>query len=609
MNSFFSQILVKNNPIDFIARFFVVWLKLLFRAFPEKWKTRLRKVTWLSAINRYLRDRYNLWVVPTTATMQDKEYKRILAIQSSSLECHAFRLKKSEKIALLIMVPELNKVLMQRTISSIDKLVTQPVHIRFWCHKENHAQLTKLISGCLVANYDVVVDLFSEDVSNNYSWFIFFQGDMPNKNLLSAMTLFVTKRASIGYVDSDLLNRQGYRVKPELYPDWDPDLQLSTAYVNTGIWLSSLSLLDSNIALNEHSLALWLIKEYLKENSLSVIHLPWVLITRSKQFDGVSDLAKELSRTTLIGIKNVNCNSDFPFLHYQWDTKSQPLVSIIIPTYNGKDLVKTCIESITNKTLYDNFEILLVDNNSDDPEALGYFQYLADSAIVRLLSYPSEFNYSAINNFAVKHANGTIIALLNNDVEVISENWLDLMVGHALRSDIGCVGAKLLYPNDRLQHGGVVMGYGGGAGHAHKYFPLEHPGYLFRASTTNRFSAVTAACLVVKRSLFEAVNGLDEEAFKIAFNDVDFCLKVNLLGVSNLYCAEAVLYHHESVSRGHDDTPEKQERFASEVSVLKTRWAQVIANDPAYNPWLTRRSENFSLVTSEEIINLKALFL
>ena len=216
-------------------------------------------------------------------------------------------------------------------------------------------------------------------------------------------------------------------------------------------------------------------------------------------------------------------------------------------------------------------------------------------ANVTVLKYPYPFNYSAINNFAVKHAKGDIIGLVNNDIEVISPDWLGDMVGHAQRDDIGCVGGKLLYADGRVQHAGVVMGYGGGAGHAHKYFPRYHPGYLNRLAATGNFSAVTAACLLVKKRDYLAVGGLNEENLTVAFNDVDFCLKVLELGRRNLYCAEAELYHHESASRGLEDTQEKLQRFQSELDYLCTQWASYISHDPAYNPNLTLRRENFSI--------------
>ncbi|XQF91263.1 glycosyltransferase family 2 protein [Pseudoalteromonas espejiana] len=244
--------------------------------------------------------------------------------------------------------------------------------------------------------------------------------------------------------------------------------------------------------------------------------------------------------------------------------------------------------------------MLLVDNNSDDSESIHYFNKLNEHPKITLLSYDKPFNYSAINNFAAKRANGEVLALVNNDIEVINPDWLLNMVSHVMRDDIGCVGAKLLYSDNRIQHAGVVMGYGGGAGHGHKYFPSDHYGYMNRLIASQNYSAVTAACLLVTTDDFWAVEGLNEESLAIAFNDVDLCLKVQQLGRRNLYCAEAVLYHHESVSRGHEDTPEKVLRFKSELDYLQARWYEVIKADPAYNPNLTLKRENFAIKSIQE---------
>ena len=271
-----------------------------------------------------------------------------------------------------------------------------------------------------------------------------------------------------------------------------------------------------------------------------------------------------------------------------------PLVSIIIPTRNARRLVEQCIGSIRQQTRYPNYEILLVDNGSDDPAALAAFERLAAEG-VRVLPYPHPFNYSAINNFAAGKARGELLAFVNNDIEVIAPDWLDEMVALALRPGTGAVGARLWYPDDRLQHGGVVLGLGGVAGHAMKYLPKGDPGYCARALLRQNYSAVTAACLVVRRVLFEEVDGFDETHLAVAFNDVDLCLRLREVGYDNVWTPWAELYHHESLSRGAEDTPEKQRRFAKECEWMRQRWGELLDRDPAYNPNLTRAREDFSL--------------
>jgi glycosyltransferase involved in cell wall biosynthesis len=272
-----------------------------------------------------------------------------------------------------------------------------------------------------------------------------------------------------------------------------------------------------------------------------------------------------------------------------------PMVSLIIPTRNGVDLLRACVESILRKTTYTNYEILVVDNGSDDPAALRYLDELKLKSRVRVVRDNCPFNYSAINNSAVKLARGEILGLLNNDLEVISPDWLSEMVSHALRKDIGAVGAKLWYSNDTLQHGGVLLGVGGVANHAHLKILRGMHGYFSRASLIQNFSAVTAACLVIRREIYDAVGGLNEKNLQVAFNDVDFCLRVREAGFRNIWTPYAELYHYESASRGFEDTPEKQVRFNGEVQYMKDHWDEILLNDPAYSPNLTLNLADFSL--------------
>lgn len=412
---------------------------------------------------------------------------------------------------------------------------------------------------------------------------------------------FKSNSADIVYCDTDRISAKNQRISPYFLPDWNPDLQLSTGYVSTGV------LIRTNIAkqasITACSIAGMIAELWLKNASISVQHIPFTLVHRvnSKllQEDALRDIREAVST---YGEATSAYNQQLGVNLVQWPVFSKPKVSLIIPTKNGKDLVKACVESILEKTTYQNFEILLIDNNSDEQDSLDYFDELNRHQKIRVLRYPEPFNYSAINNFGVKHTcpDSEVIGLINNDIEVIKPEWLTHMVGHALREDVGCVGAKLLYSDDRVQHAGVVLGYGGGAGHAHKYFPRYHPGYMKRLIATQNYSAVTAACLLVKKSLFNAVGGLNEKDLAVAFNDVDFCLRVKEAGVRNVYCAEAELYHHESVSRGTDHAPEKAARFNRELAYLKNTWAGYIQHDPAYSPNLTLKRENFSVKTKEE---------
>jgi GT2 family glycosyltransferase len=285
-------------------------------------------------------------------------------------------------------------------------------------------------------------------------------------------------------------------------------------------------------------------------------------------------------------------------------TPAPPLASLIIPTRNGLKFLQRCVDSILEKTTYPNYEVVVVDNGSDDPATLAYLKTLNDRThpllagsklSARSLRYDAPFNFSAINNFAVAQTRGELVGLLNNDLEVISPGWLDEMATQALRPGVGCVGAMLYYPNDTIQHAGVIVGLGGVAGHAFRDFPRGTEGKFNRARLVQNYSAVTAACLLVKRSTYVEVGGLDEKNLTIAFNDIDFCLRVHAAGHRNLWTPFAELYHHESVSRGAEDTPEKHERFRGEVEYMMKRWPEEIRHDPAYNPNLTLELTDFTL--------------
>ena len=235
----------------------------------------------------------------------------------------------------------------------------------------------------------------------------------------------------------------------------------------------------------------------------------------------------------------------------------------------------------------------MVDNGSTEPETLAYFREIERQGDARVLRHDAPFNYSAINNFAAGKARGSILGLINNDIEVIAPDWLSEMVSWAAQPDLGCVGAKLYYADGSIQHGGVITGLGGVAGHAHRHFPREHPGYFGRLKGVQNLSAVTGACLLVRKEIYDRVGGLDEKNLTVALNDVDLCLKVRAAGYLNVWTPYAELYHLESVSRGPEDNPEKIKRFRKEIEYMKGRWT--LDPDPYYSPNLTRDLEDFSL--------------
>lgn len=289
---------------------------------------------------------------------------------------------------------------------------------------------------------------------------------------------------------------------------------------------------------------------------------------------------------------------DYDVLRTHYLLPDQPArVSILIPTRDGVELLRMCIESIFNRSAYPHYEIIVVDNQSQQDETHAYFQELKKYQNVRVVAYDAPFNYSAINNFAAEHATGDVLCLLNNDIEVLSENWMEEMLGLALQPEVGAVGAKLFYPDHTVQHAGVVLGIGGVASHANRNLPANLPGAYLRAVATQEFSAVTAACLMIRKETFDAVGGLDP-AFEIAYNDVDFCLRVQELGLQNVWTPDAKMVHHESATRGMDVSAKQKRRANYETNLMSIRWGDKLEDDPFYNPNLTVLFDDFRIANS-----------
>jgi glycosyltransferase involved in cell wall biosynthesis len=282
--------------------------------------------------------------------------------------------------------------------------------------------------------------------------------------------------------------------------------------------------------------------------------------------------------------------------------QEKPLVSILIPTKDQLHHLERCVESIYAKSDYRNFEIIIVDNGSTESATLSYLADLERTGRAQVLRVDEPFNYSRLNNLGAQRARGSLLCLMNNDLEVITPGWLSELVSVVLQQGVGITGARLLYPNGLLQHGGVILGIGGVAGHNSKGRRREDPGYFNRAILLQNLSAVTAACLVVRRSVFDEVGGLDEKDLTIGFNDVDFCLRVGARGYDVVYVAYAELYHFESASRGYETTPEKFKRFEGEVRVMKNRWRERLARDPYYNPNLTLLTEDFQVAFPTRVV-------
>lgn len=431
--------------------------------------------------------------------------------------------------------------------------------------------------------------------------------------LFMAQAICEQPHTQILYSDEDKINARGERFDPHFKSDWNPDLFFSQNYVShLGVYRRSLLQQIGGFRLGvegsqDQDLLLRCLPHVAAEQ---IVHIPRVLY-HWRTIEGSTALASgEKSYTTEAGIKalrdyfskqqpEVTVEAGLVPNTYRVRypiSEPAPLVSLLIPTRDRRALTETAVRSIVDCSTYTHFEILILDNGSVEQETLDFFaQIQQEDSRVRVLRYDHPFNYSAINNFGVRHAKGAIIGLVNNDIEVINPDWLTEMVSHCMRPEIGCVGAKLYYSNDTIQHGGVILGIGGVAGHSHKQYPRHHPGYFSRLLLTQNLSAVTAACLLIRKNIYEEVAGLDEENLHVGFNDVDFCLKVREAGYRNLWTPYAELYHYESISRGAEDSPEKLARFAREVNFMKSKWGKHLELDPFYSPNLTKSREDFSI--------------
>jgi glycosyltransferase involved in cell wall biosynthesis len=422
-----------------------------------------------------------------------------------------------------------------------------------------------------------------------------------------------TPDAQVVYTDEDKLSVHGVRIDPHFKSDWNPDLFYSHNYMShLGVYKKTL--LDAVGGFRpgyegsqDYDLMLRCLTYVTAEQ---IVHVPRVLY-HWRSLEGSTALSSnQKNYTSDAGIKALKYHfakkdsGAKVFMGHVANTyrirwplpKKNPLVSLIIPTRDRRSLTEVAVRSILSKTTYRNYEIIILDNGSTEADTLEFFDIIQrEDKRVRVIRYDYPFNYSAINNYGVLHAKGEIIGLVNNDVEIISADWLREMVSIAVRPEVGCVGAKLYYSNDTVQHAGVICSLGGVAGHSHKHFPRSHPGYFHRLMLPQNLSAVTAACLVVRKQIFEAVGGLDEVNLKVAFNDVDFCLKVSSVGYLNVWTPHAELYHYESVSRGAEDSPDKIARFQSEVIFMKQKWTRELERDRFYNHNLTQDREDFSL--------------
>ncbi len=412
-------------------------------------------------------------------------------------------------------------------------------------------------------------------------------------------------RLAFVYCDHDWVNPSGSRHDPVFKPDWSPELLRSTNYIGPAaairgdVFTRVLDETSSRCSSIRGTHDLWLrVTETLGDDQIG--HIPAPLLTLPEHLgpdvlhqSSVSAVAGHLDRLKIPATVEANGHGDCRVRYAL--PEQHPLVSIIVPTRDRLELLNRCVDGVLGQTTYRNFELLIVDNGSEQAATQAYLERITAHPQVRLLRDARPFNFSALNNVATRAARGDYICLLNNDTEVITPDWLEEMVSRLSQQGVGAVGAKLLYDDGRIQHGGDVIGVGGCANHLHQYLPGDEPGYQHRAILAQDLSAVTGACLLTRRDLYLALGGLNEKDLPVTFNDVDYCLRLRAAGWRVVWTPYARLYHHESATRGRDISPTQRGRADREAAYMRRRWKHWMRHDPYYNPNLSYNRQDFSL--------------
>lgn len=452
-----------------------------------------------------------------------------------------------------------------------------------------------------------------ETASGSYIGFLDHDDKLHSHALMEvAYQILRNPKAEILFTDEDKINARNEHYDEHFKSDWNKTLFYSQNYLSH---LTVIKRLTVNKVGNlrpgyEGSQDFDLLLRCIEViDETNIIHIPKVLYhwraiegstalnTDQKDYASEAGLKALNSHFVAIGEARIAIPGPVPttYLNKLIDPDSySPSVAIIIPTKNQHTLLQQCIDSILNNTDYRDYRIYIVNNGSDDCATLALFERYKQKTKIEIIDDSRPFNYSQLNNNAISFVEEELALLLNNDTEVIDRDWLANMVDAIEPKDVGIVGAKLLYPDASVQHAGVILGIGGVAGHSHKYFPANSYGYFSRLVLPQQMSAVTGACLLIKRSVYSKLGGLDETNLSVAFNDVDLCLRVVESGLKVVWTPLAKLYHHESISRGKEDSPEKQQRFATEVQYMLDRWSEELSSDPYYNPNLTLHKEDFS---------------
>ncbi len=556
-------------------------------------------------------------------------YGKLSKDDKSAISNHIKAMDIQPKLSIITRVDTSSSLLLRSSLNSISKQIYKNWELLILCDNPPDPHITAVINEFdrNFSNVDIVIDKnlgkISGDINHaipliNGNFVVLLEPtDILTEHALYliANTILTRPDTKLIYSDFDLIDQYGQLSCPTFKTEWNYDLFLSKNYIQyltcyeCDVFKKSLASSKTDIVTNSSELNILCIEEL---NPEDITHIPYVLL-HHRQFDNQSDITRlpvnyhcETALNNHLAKTEGNTTTtktEYGHRVIRQLPKNTPLVSLIILTRDRVALLSNCVDGILSNTDYKNLEIIIVDNGSQDKSTLDYLESLKERDNITILREDREFNFSELNNIAVKHSQGDYIGLINNDISIIRPDWLDEMMSHICREDVGAVGAKLLYEDGTVQHAGVTIGLGGVAGHSLRFSPGNYRGYDDRLVLTHEVSCVTAACLLTKRALYDEVDGLNEINLKVAFNDVDYSLKVREKGYKVILTPFAKLYHLESASRGSDLSRENIHRWNAEYTYMRDNWANVLDKDPFYNPNLTIVDEDFSLAIPPRLIH------
>lgn len=518
-----------------------------------------------------------------------KVYKKVRKIGSKIIRGLHFLWREYHFLVPPIMIKKYIKDLFnpyKNEIAIYDPTITNDYNTWYQLQKEEKKQVENITFSYVLSKKDITVKnnnikLYSlKEISNISSEYICYIASsvLFDENFNYYVQDMINKtNADLIYCDNDYINDKGNYYHPNFKPSFSYDTLMGVNYIGN-VFVIRKSLFEKIGCENPYEILL-----NCTQHAKKIEHVAKILYHEEKtnSDDNILILKKYLKEQKIDAKVQKNTDNETSTLIYK--LKKEPKISIIIPTKDHADILNTCLKSIYEKTNYKNYEIIVIDNNSSEKATFELFEKYKNKSNFKVERLECKFNYSYINNYAIKNfSSGEYILLLNNDTEVITADWLTFMVGYASQKHVGTVGAKLLFPDETIQHAGIVMGKGGLAGHINYNKPRNYISYRWDLKIPYDYAGCTAACLMFSRKKYDEVNGL-EENLEVAFNDVDFNLKLLSKGYYNVFLPNVELYHYESKSRGLDTTPEKQKRFVKEWSYMKNKWDDIIKSDPFYN--------------------------